>query len=406
MALSDQLLFLRKEIFFVVTRKIRGKKFYKSFQEFDGPDELRIISEIDENKYYRYEANDETLAISQKDLFLYYTAIKPDFVWTIRKFKRKDYSGNDIEDILVTFNVCPISEFACRGTHGFALDIFEMYQIYRPEDMETSYLISIDCSDTEKYDMDLVMKIRLAHKEDWIDESVWFGYYGDSFDFKSITKKYLNYSSYIDPIIKKSLNDIKDAETKTDWTDVIVEETHRLKKENQAYTISLIETNIDKLVERAMNEAHIVSMTSKFIPDTIEKYKDIRTFIDTAQEACDYSMLPEDDLDDQKKKLIDEFKSVVSVLHIVAKYGIASSSRIILDDLQVIPLDKYQGKPDFDISKHYMMLLQFSDDNYAWLVYRLKPYERTKEEQQEISKMRIRKRVSEPSEDINSLLGI
>ena len=150
----------------MVTRKIRGKKFYKSFQEFDGPDELRIISEIDENKYYRYEANDETLAISQKDLFLYYTAIKPDFVWTIRKFKRKDYSGNDIEDILITFNVCPISEFACRGTHGFALDIFEMYQIYRPEDMETSYLISIDCSDTEKYDMDLVMKIyRSNYKE-------------------------------------------------------------------------------------------------------------------------------------------------------------------------------------------------------------------------------------------------
>jgi len=390
----------------VVTRKIRGKKFYKSFQNYDGPDELRIISELDENQYYKYESKDKSLSISQKDLFLYYTAIKPDFVWTIRKFKRKDYSGNDIDDILITFNVCPISEFACRGTHGFALDIFEMYQVYRPEDIETSYLISIDCSDPEKYDMDLVIKIKLAHKGDWIDQDVWFGYYGDKFDFKSITKKYLNYSKYIDPIIKKSLNDIKDAETKTEWTDVIVEETHRLKNENQAYTISLIEENIDKLTERAMNEAHIVSMESKFIPDTIEKYKDLGTFMKMAQDVCDYAILPEDDLDNQKKKLIDEFKSVVSVLHIVAKYGIANSSRIILDDLQVIPLSKYQGKPDFDINKHYMMLLEFSNDKYAWLVYRLKPYERTKEEELEISKMRSRKRVSESNDDINSLLGI
>ena len=89
----------------MLERKLRGKKFIRSAESYDGPDVLRITSKLIDGKYYKYiSSSGEEGKILDQELFLNYQAFKPDYVLGFRVFRSSDINGTKYLNCYLVYN--------------------------------------------------------------------------------------------------------------------------------------------------------------------------------------------------------------------------------------------------------------------------------------------------------------
>lgn len=349
---------------------IRGKRFYLFEEDSeltkDLPSILRILSYDKETKSYTFESEDikrdnSITTISKEQLFLFYKALKPDYVMTSRIFEQENSKGNKVENAYLTVNPYLEDESELDTAKAQIIDLKEFIEYTVNQQQDRTYRIIAKSDKTTYYDYDRILILKAAKDVKWKSRFVWFGYMDDNVE--AIFKR-LEISKILDRFRIQAKKDIKN-HIITFWTENLLDKDKYDEIVKQCENM----TQTTMLSTVVFQLTHVCPMYANMYID--DAYKNKAAFVKLIEDAMKTETIKDED--PLRKKNLERAKRTIANIHLLANNDYPILKEPDMSSIVMVPYTRFGSKPVIrKESDRYIVLLKFWDAS-LWLIYTLIP---------------------------------
>ena len=349
--------------FFMLERKLRGKKFIRSAESYDGPDVLRVTSKLIDGKYYKYiSSSGEEGKILDQELFLNYQAFKPDYVLGFRVFRSSDINGTKYLNCYLVYNPYLSSSEEVLASTSVVLDGYEWIKHCINPAEENTYAVRINSHKDTFFDNDGMFIVKRLDTK-WLYSSFWYGYLNDDLD-EAASKLHSSMERFIKDLIAEEAQNENDSK-RSIWYDIM--QMGNAKSEIKKYLFDAFKLSVKQPMQM---DLHIVEMrNNKFIYEQAYLNKPaFERLIDDARKTDILGIK-----DPLKKKNLDRAINLLQSIHFLGGYPYIGETKPDMQSIEMEPYKQYQPKDRFYIGNNngrYIVLLQFGRE-YMYLTYKL-----------------------------------